>query len=145
MEPLFPGVSLLAQNKLSYFLCLKRDCIAKKCTLYLFSNNLCIFKMGKKIVCEEVCVFSDKSLENNVLPFLCHIFDRFTSNIRSSYATLCLFLFCTHVSASPSSVTFFYDFFYEFISNDFFPECKCISGRKRRGKEIQVNELPSLN
>ena len=37
-------------------------------------------------MCEEVRVFSEKCLENNILPFFCHNFDRFTSNILACVA-----------------------------------------------------------
>ena len=76
-------------------------------------------------MCEEVCVFPDKCLENNILPFFCHNFDRFTSNIWSSYVTLGSFLFYTHVSTSPNSVTFFMiSSMTLFQMKKKFPECK---------------------
>ena len=47
------------------------------------------------------CSYStDKCLKNNIIPSFCHNFDRFKSNIRTSYVTLCLFLLHTRVSTS---------------------------------------------
>ena len=85
-----------------------------------------------------MCIFSDKCLENSILPFFCHNFDRFTSNIWSSYLTQFVFIFVLHMRDHITKFrNIFYNFFYGFIPNDFFPECKCI--KKKR------NELLSLN
>ena len=114
------------------FLCLKPYCITKNCTLYLFSNNLCIYKKGNKSYVRK-CAFSLLSVWRTIF----YLFDRFTSNIRSSYICNSVFIFVLQLTRE--------HVLYDFISNDFFPERKCISDRRRRRKEIQVNvELESL-
>lgn len=67
-------------------------------------------------------VFSDKCLENKWYP-----------------VKLCNSVFILVLHAREHVL-------YDFISNDFFPERKCISDRRRKRKEIQVNvKLQSLN
>ena len=89
------------------------------------------------------CSYStEKCLKNSIIRSFCHNFDRFKSNIRTSYVTLCLFLFHTRVSNVIKSVTFFNYFFYDFTLKVFFsfPWIQIIWDKRktrRRRKEIE--------